>query len=61
VEASEDRFRKAVGFTMIQEDLSVEDKLRLVKEIGFEGIEAPTQLLKRKTPEPKFWPEPVKK
>jgi len=31
------RFRKAVGFMMIEEDLSVEDKLRLVKEVGFEG------------------------
>jgi len=53
VEKSEDRFRKAVGFTMIREDLSVEDKLKLAKEVGFEGIETPTQLLKRKTPEPR--------
>ena len=52
-EESRNRFRKAVGFTMIQEDLSVEDKLKLVKEVGFEGIETPTRLLKRKTPEPK--------
>jgi hexulose-6-phosphate isomerase len=54
VEKSEDRFKKAVGFTMIQEDLSVEDKLKLVKEVGFEGIETPTKLLKRKTPEPRI-------
>ena len=54
VEQYEGRIRKAVGFTMIQEDLSVEDKLRLVKEVGFEGIETPTQLLKRKTPDPKI-------
>lgn len=54
VEQSEGRIRKAVGFTMIQEDLSVEDKLKLVKEVGFEGIETPTQLLKKKTPEPRI-------
>lgn len=53
VKASKDRFEKAVGYTMIREDLSVEDKLRLVKDVGFEGIETPTRLLKRKTPEPK--------
>ena len=45
------RIKKALGYTMIREDLSVEDKLRLVKDLGFEGIEAPTQLLKRNTPE----------
>jgi hexulose-6-phosphate isomerase len=45
--------RKALGYTMIQGDLSVEDKLRMVKEIGFEGVETPTQQLKRDTPEPK--------
>lgn len=50
---SGDRFRKALGYTMIQQDLSVEDKLRLVKEVGFEGVETPTQLLKRNTPEPR--------
>jgi len=49
-----ERFRKAVGYTMIQEDLSVEDKLKLAKDAGFEGIEIPTQLLKRKTPEQKI-------
>jgi hexulose-6-phosphate isomerase len=48
-----DRIRKAVGFTMIEEDLSVEDKLRLVKEVGFEGVETPTQLLNKNTPEPR--------
>ena len=47
------RFRKAVGFMMIQEDLSVEDKLRLVKDVGFEGVETPTHLRSKKTPEPR--------
>ena len=49
---SDDRIKKALGYTMIQEDLSVEDKLRLAKDVGFEGVEAPTQLLKRKTLKP---------
>ena len=49
----EQRIRKALGYAMIQEDLSVEDKLRLAKDVGFEGVEVPTRLLKRKTPEPK--------
>ena len=48
-----DRIRKAVGFMMIKEDLSVEDKLRLVKDVGFEGVETPTHLLNKKTPEPR--------
>jgi len=48
-----DRIKKAVGFMMIKEDLSVEDKLKLVKDVGFEGIETPTHLLNRKTPEPR--------
>ncbi|NQT17343.1 MAG: sugar phosphate isomerase/epimerase [Planctomycetes bacterium] len=46
------RIKKALGYPMIQEDLSVEDKLRLVKDVGFEGVETPTKLLGRKTPEP---------
>jgi hexulose-6-phosphate isomerase len=52
-EESPKRYQKALGYTMIGEDLPVEDKLRLVKDVGFEGVEVPTQLLKRKTPEPK--------
>ena len=47
------RVKKALGYAMIREDLSAEDKLRMVKDIGFEGVEVPTQLLKRNTPEPK--------
>ena len=52
-EPSKSRYRKALGFMMIKEDLSVEDKLKLVKDVGFEGIEIPTQLLNKGTPEPK--------
>jgi len=37
---------------MIKEDLSVEDKLKLVKDVGFEGVETPTHLFNKKTPEP---------
>jgi len=51
---SEVRYKKALGYTMIREDLSVEDKLKLVKDVGFEGIEIPTQLLKKQTPEPRI-------
>jgi len=47
------RVRKALGYPMIQEELSAEDKLRLVRDVGFEGVEVPTSLLKRNTPEPK--------
>jgi hexulose-6-phosphate isomerase len=47
------RFKKAVGFTMIQGNLSVEDKLKLAKDLGFEGIETPTRLRNNKMPEPR--------
>lgn len=50
---SKARFKKALGLTMIKEDLSLEDKLKLIKDVGFEGIETPTKLLNRNTPEPK--------
>lgn len=33
------RIRKAVGWAMITEKLSVEDKFKLVKDAGFEGVE----------------------
>jgi len=52
-EDSKGRFRKALGLTMVKEDLSLEDKLRLIKDVGFEGIETPTQLINKNTPEPK--------
>jgi L-ribulose-5-phosphate 3-epimerase len=36
---SGDRIKKAVGWGMILENLSAEDKFRLVKDVGFEGVE----------------------
>lgn len=33
--------RKAIGWNMIRADLSVEDKLRMVKDVGFAGVEVP--------------------
>lgn len=51
--SAEKRFKKAVGWGMIQGDLSVEDKLRLVKDVGFEGVEVPTRLRDKNMPEPK--------
>ena len=48
------RFRKALGLTMIQEDLSVEDKLKLVKDLGLEGLETPTRIRSDKMPEPRI-------
>ncbi|MHC4510792.1 MAG: sugar phosphate isomerase/epimerase family protein [Planctomycetota bacterium] len=52
-EPSGPRYRKALGWTMIREDLSVEDKLKLVKDVGFEGVETPTRFLRKDTPDPK--------
>lgn len=52
-EPSKGRYRKALGFTMIKEDLSVEDKLKLVKDVGFEGVEIPTQFTNKEISEPK--------
>jgi L-ribulose-5-phosphate 3-epimerase len=40
------RIKKAVGWEMIQEKLSAEDKFRLVKDVGFEGVEVNSRLLK---------------
>jgi len=37
----------------IEGDLSVEDKLKLAKDTGFKGIEAPTYTNNKKMPEPK--------
>lgn len=37
--ATGDRIKKAIGWEMIQEKLSVEDKFRLARDIGFEGVE----------------------
>ncbi len=41
-----DRFQKAVGWAMIRESLSVEDKFRLLKDVGFQGVEVSSQGLK---------------
>ena len=49
---SGNRIKKALGYAMIKEDLSVEDKLRMVKDVGFEGVEVSTSMLGRDTPEP---------
>jgi hexulose-6-phosphate isomerase len=43
---SGDRIKKAVGWEMIQGELSAEDKFRLVKDAGFEGVEVNSRLLK---------------
>ncbi len=43
---SGDRIKKAVGWGMIQEKLSAEDKFRLVKDVGFEGVEVNSRLLR---------------
>lgn len=40
------RIKKAVGWEMIREELSAEDKFRLVKDVGFEGVEINSRLLK---------------
>ena len=36
------RIRKALKYHMVTEDLSIEDKFRLVKDIGYDGIEIRT-------------------
>ena len=46
-----DRLRKALGWNMIEEKLSIEDKLRLVKDVGFEGVEVNAGLGKPGAPE----------
>lgn len=48
-----DRIKKAVGWEMIQEKLSPEDKFRLAKDAGFEGVEVNSRLLKPGGLEPK--------
>ncbi|NUQ64030.1 MAG: sugar phosphate isomerase/epimerase [Pirellulales bacterium] len=37
--ATDRRIRKAVIWQMIQENLSIEDKFRLLKDVGFDGVE----------------------
>lgn len=43
---SRQRIKKAVGWEMIREELSPEDKFRLVKDVGFEGVEVNSSRLK---------------
>lgn len=47
------RIKKAVGWEMIHEKLSVEDKFRLAKDVGFEGVEVNSRRLKSDGVEPK--------
>lgn len=50
---SRQRIKKAVGWDMIQEKLSPEDKFRLVKDVGFEGVEISSSALKSQGIDPK--------
>lgn len=47
------RIKKALGWDMIQEKLSVEDKFRLAKDVGFEGIEVSRHASKENAVDPK--------
>lgn len=60
-ELSGGRYKKALGYMMITENLSVEDKLKLVKDAGFEGIEAPTKLSNKRMPEPRILARAIEK
>lgn len=40
---AESPFRKAVKFHMVQEDLSIRDKFKLLKDLGFDGVEIRTR------------------
>lgn len=60
-EPSGGRYKKALGYMMITENLSVEDKLKLVKDAGFEGIEAPTKLSNKRMPEPRILARAIEK
>lgn len=46
------RIKKALGWDMIQEKLSAEDKLRMLHDIGFAGVEVNAASLKRTATEP---------
>jgi L-ribulose-5-phosphate 3-epimerase len=48
------RIKKAVGWGMIQENLSVEDKLRLAKDVGFEGVEVSRHASPQSSVEPQL-------
>jgi L-ribulose-5-phosphate 3-epimerase len=47
-----DRIKKAVGWGMIRENLSVEDKFRLAKDVGFEGVEVSRHMSQDSAVEP---------
>lgn len=47
-----DRIKKAVGWEMIQENVSIEDKLRIAKDVGFAGIEISRHAAKQNAVEP---------
>ncbi len=44
--APADRIRKAVGWNMIREDVSTQEKFRLLKDAGFDGVEVNTTSIK---------------
>lgn len=48
-----DRIRKAVKYHMITERLTAEDKLKLLIDLGFDGVEPRTQLKPEQLPEVK--------
>ena len=50
---SNNSMRKALGWRMIQGDLSVEDKLRMIKDVGFAGVEVPAVQADRPAFDPK--------
>jgi len=52
-EQSGARYKKAVGWGMIEGDLSIEDKLKLAKDVGFEGVEISSGFLKKNGQDPK--------
>jgi len=47
-----ERIKKALGWEMIQENLPAEDKFRLAKDAGFDGVEVNSRLLKKDAPAP---------
>lgn len=52
-EQSGSRYKKAVGWGMIEGDLSIEDKLKLAKDVGFEGVEISSGFLRKNGQDPK--------
>ncbi len=36
------KLRKALGWGMLPDDLSIDDRFKLARDVGFEGVEAPT-------------------